>query len=67
MSERSVNQSVVTKRTCNGLKICFVELELTLAFGMLGADLGASLRCIVIFYQRLRLRGEGPYEKQVSD
>ena len=58
---------MVTKGNCNALKICGVELELTLAFGLYGADLGAGLRCIAIFYQRLRLRGEGPYGKQVSD
>ena len=58
---------MVTKGNCNALKICGVELELTLAFGMLGADPDASLCCIAIFYQRLRLRGEGPYGKQVSD
>ena len=58
---------MVTKGNCNALKICGVELELTLALGMLGAESDASLRCIAIFYQRLRLRGEGPYGKQVGD
>ncbi len=57
---------MVTKGNCNALKICGVVLKLALVLGIVGADLGAGLRCMLLFYQRLCLRGEGPYGKQVS-
>ena len=62
-----MNQSVVRKGNCNALKICGVVLKLAIVLGIFGADLGAGLDCMLIFYQRLCPRGEGPYGKQVPD